>query len=150
MTESKQKPIAGRIVAQPAFQAGLIFIFGAILALLDRGTNASGAGTSSQNSAWILLTACILFYALCSSIFSLKAIHPNRYWRDAILSFIGLMIVSALLATVISGQSIDEAGSFRWLFVVLAVGYLVFLSIVRLMKTIVDIAIRQDDKLRGE
>ncbi len=150
MTNSQQQTIASKIAAQPAFQAGIIFIFGALLSLLDLGSNASGVSSSTQNSSWILMTACILFYALCSSIFSLKASQPNRYWRKAIFSFIGLMIASALLATLLSGQSIDEAGSFRWLFVVLAIGYLVFLSIVRLMKTIVDIAIKQDDKLRGE
>lgn len=150
MTSESSKPLADRISRQPAFQAIIIFVFGIILSLLDQGSNASGVGESTQNTPWILMTACILFYALCSSILSLKASDANRYWRDAILSFVGLMIGSGLIAMWISGQSIDEAGSFRWLFVVLSIGYLVFLSIVRLMKRIVDIAIKQDDKLRGE
>lgn len=150
MTNDSTSTIADRITRQPAFQAMIIFVFGVLLTLIDKGSNASGVGESTQNTPWILMTACILFYALCSSILSLNAHDPNRYWRDAIFSFVGLMIASALIAMLISGQSIDEAGSFRWLFVVLAIGYLVFLSIVRLMKRIVDIAIKQDDKLRGE
>ena len=81
---------------------------------------------------------------------SLKAASMNKYWSRSIMAFMGLLVVSGLLATVFSGLSIDEAGSFRWLFVVLTFGYLVFLSIVRLMKKIVDIAIEQDDRLRGE
>ena len=150
MTETRQNTIAAKITAQPLFQAAIIFVLVAFLALIDRGSNVSGVGTSTQNSPWILMTACILFYALCSSILSLKAKQANRYWRDAILSFVLLMVASAATATVLSGQSMDEAGSFRWLFVVMSVGYLVFLTIVRLMKKIVDLAIRQDDKLRGE
>ncbi|HLF65852.1 MAG TPA: hypothetical protein VI603_18970 [Saprospiraceae bacterium] len=150
MKETRQNTIAAKIAAQPLFQAAIIFVLVAFLALIDRGSNVSGVGTSTQNSPWILMTACILFYALCSSILSLKAKQANRYWRDAILSFVLLMVASAATATVLSGQSMDEAGSFRWLFVVMSVGYLVFLTIVRLMKKIVDLAIRQDDKLRGE
>lgn len=150
MKQESQVTLAGRIAAQPLFQAGIIFIFGVFLALLDRGTNAAGVGDSVQNSPWVLMTASILFYAVCSSVLSLNAKHANRYWRDALLSFIGLMVASALVATALSGLSIDEAGSFRWLFIVLAIGFLVFLSIVRLIKKIVDIAIKQDERLRGE
>jgi len=95
------------------------------------------------------LTASILFYAICSSVLSLRSPDMNRYWRDSILAFVGLTVLSAVAATVISGVGIDEAGSFRWIFVVLAIGFLVFLSIVRVMKRIVDIAIKQDERLRG-
>ncbi len=149
MTKRGFSVLTTRIAGQPIYQASVIFIFGALLSVMDKASNAAGVSTSSANSAWVLMTSCILFYALISSILSLRA-GNIRYWRDAILAFLGLAILSALLATIVSGQTIDEAGSFRWLFVVLAIGFLVFLAIVRLMKKIVDIAIRQDDKLRGE
>ncbi|MDX1409977.1 MAG: hypothetical protein R3330_17630, partial [Saprospiraceae bacterium] len=81
---------------------------------------------------------------------SLCADNMNRYWSRSIMCFVGLMALSILTSTVVSGASMDEAGTFRWLFVVLTIGYLVFLVIVRLMKRIVDIAIKQDEKLRGK
>jgi hypothetical protein len=143
------RPWSRRIVAQPLYQAVIIFVFGLFLTLIDSGTGSSNVASSKFSTAWILLTACILFYALCSSVLSLWAMNPNKYWRDAIFSFVGLMVVSGFTATLVSGQGIDEAGSFRWLFVVLSIGYLVFLTIVRLMRRIVDIAIRQDERLRG-
>jgi FtsH-binding integral membrane protein len=139
-----------RIVAQPMYQAVVIFLFSAFLALIDRQSGVLGVGATGKNSPWVMMTVGILFYAVASSVLSLRAKNQNKYWRNAMMTFVGLMLVSGLTAMLISGQSIDEAGSFRWLFVVLAIGYLVFCAIVRLIKKIVDIAIKQDDRLRGE
>ena len=58
--------------------------------------------------------------------------------------------VGGLLAHYISGLSMDEAGHFRWLYICFTFTFLVFLSIVNLMRKIVDIAKRQDARLRGE
>lgn len=44
----------------------------------------------------------------------------------------------------------DEAGSFRWLYIVFALTYLVFISIVNMMRKIMEIAKKQDARLRGE
>jgi len=150
MTDPVKTTLALRVAAQPLYQAGIIFVFGLFLALINQGTSASVATDPAHNTSWILMTACVLFYGVCSSVLSLNAKNANRYWRDAILSYVVMMIVSALTAYALSGLSIDEAGSFRWIFIVLAIGYLVFLSIVRLIKRIVDIAIKQDERLRGE
>ncbi len=150
MSEEQKTSLIYRIADKPPYQAIVIFLFGGFLAFIDSGSNDFGVGTTEKNAPWILMTACLLFYALCCSLLSLRTKHMNLYWRDAIFSFMGLAVASALLATALSGQSMDEAGSFRWLFVVLAIGFLVFLTIVRLIRKIVEIAIKQDDKLRGE
>jgi len=150
MKQRSTEDIILRIVARPLFQAIVIFIFSALLALLDYKAGVLGVGTTGKNSPWVMMTAGILFYALSSSILSLKAERQNIYWREAILTFIGLLVASGLFATLISGLSIDEAGSFRWIFVVLSFGYLVFIAIVRLMRKIVEIAIKQDEKMRNE
>ena len=138
-----------RIARQPVWQAVIIFAFVLLIALVDRMFQSGDKVVQLGNTTWILLTASILFYAICSSVLSLRSPDMNRYWRDSILAFVGLTVLSAVAATVISGVGIDEAGSFRWIFVVLAIGFLVFLSIVRVMKRIVDIAIKQDERLRG-
>ena len=138
------------IIANPILQAGLILIVGVVITGFEKLGNVIGLMTSDPNSPWIVFTSFILFFSIANSLMSLKAASMNKYWSRSIMAFMGLLVVSGLLATVFSGLSIDEAGSFRWLFVVLTFGYLVFLSIVRLMKKIVDIAIEQDDRLRGE
>ncbi len=141
---------ADTIVATPFIQALLILIVGVLITGLEWLGNVIGLMTSDPNSPWIVFTSFILFFAIANSLMSLKAASMNKYWSRSIIAFAGLLVLSAVMATVFSGLSIDEAGSFRWLFVVLTFGYLVFLSIVRLMKKIVDIAIEQDERLRGE
>lgn len=149
MSASQNQRLAGRIADQPAFQAAIIFVFAAIIALVGGRGDHLGMGTTDTNGAWITMTTGILFYALCSSVLSLRAKDQLKYWRNGIFSFVGLAIASGLVATAISGQSMDEAGSFRWLFGVLAIGYLVFCAIASLIRKIVEIAVRQDEKLRG-
>ena len=137
------------VIKKPEYQAIIVFLAGLLLALLDKLATAIGLWESASNNAWIIMTAFVLFYALFNSILSLKADSMNRYWSRSIMSFVGLIAVSIGVSTLLSGIGIDEAGSFRWLFLVLTIGYLVFLVIVRLMRRIVEIAIKQDERLRG-
>jgi len=74
----------------------------------------------------------------------------NTYWLHSIISFVILLVVGGLMAWAISGVSINNAGSVRWIYVVFTFGYLVFLSIVNFMKFLVKLAQRQDKRMRGE
>ena len=51
-----------------------------------------------------------------------------------------------VLAYIFSSMTITEAGSFKWIFMVLTFGYLLFLSVMRFMRKIVEIAQKEDDK----
>jgi hypothetical protein len=150
MDREEKTRLARKIASRPVLQAVIILGFTTLLALLDRIGNSSAAGTETMNSSWILMTTAVLFYAVCCSVLSLWAEKPGRYWRDGILAFAGLMIACGAVATVLSGQTIDEAGSFRWLFLVMTIGFLVFAVIVRMIRRIVEIVIRQDEKMRNE
>ena len=145
-----KKITAEHIAADPVLQAGVVFVCAAVIAGMEKIGNVLSIVDSEQKSPWIVMSAFVLFYALFSSIFSLRSKALNRYWSKAIVGFVGLSALSILYATALSGLSIDEAGTFRWLFVVFAIGYLVFLIIVRLIRRIVEIAIKQDEKLRGK
>jgi hypothetical protein len=56
----------------------------------------------------------------------------------------GLAGASALLAYLFSGVSIGAAGSYKWLFIVVSVGFMVFLSMVNFMKVIVNYAEKEE------
>jgi hypothetical protein len=99
---------------------------------------------------WVVLCGMILFFALVNSVLSFAALDGNKYWGQSIISFAGLLVVGGCIAWAMSGVSINNAGSVRWIYVVLTFGYLVFLSIVNLIKFLVKLAQRQDRKLRGE
>ncbi len=48
------------------------------------------------------------------------------------------------MAYLFSSLSLNEAGSYRWIFTVLSFGYLVFLSILGFVKRIVEFAEKED------
>jgi hypothetical protein len=95
---------------------------------------------------WIIAGAAVLFYALFNSIFSLSSTDMNLYWTRAIPTFVGLMVLSAAAAYLFSAMTMAEAGSFRFIFIVLTFGYLLFLSIMRAMRKIVQLAQKEDDR----
>ena len=139
-----------RLGKQPLHFALLILVVSMTIAGLEKLANYASILDSDPNSPWIITTSFVLFYAIFSSIFSLRSDQLNLYWRDAIFGFLGLCFLSIMASQLLSGIGMEEAGSFRWLYVVLAIGYLVFLVIVRLMRKIVEIAIRQDDRFHGD
>jgi hypothetical protein len=67
-----------------------------------------------------------------------------KYWGRSIYSFAGLAAASGLLAWGLSGLSISEAGSYKWIYFVVTFGYLVFLSMIAFMKQIVEFAQKEE------
>lgn len=99
---------------------------------------------------WVVLCGMILFFALINSILSFSADDGGKYWMQSIFCFAGLLVGGGLVAWAISGVPIGEAGSVKWIYFVLTFGYLVFLSIVNLIKFLVKLAQRQDKRLHGD
>lgn len=127
-----------------AIGIGLMVIFFLTIIKLTR------AETSTTRIYWEIGAAGLLFYAMMNSVLSIAFENQNTYWFFSILGFAGLLVVCGGLSFLYSGTNIDEAGSFRWIFLVFTMGYLILLSIVRTMKKIVTIAQREDQRLRGE
>lgn len=98
---------------------------------------------------WVVAGASILFYALFNSVISLAVADMNQYWLRSTASYAVLMVVCGALAYLFSSLTMTEAGSFKWIFMVLTFGYLLFLSIMRFMRKVVQIAQSEDDKWMG-
>lgn len=107
-------------------------------------------GGVKQGTPWTIFATFMLFYALVNSVLSISAVSRNKYWLHSIVSYVILGIVGGGLAFWISGLSIDEAGSYRWILMIFTFCYILFLTIVSTMKKIVTIAQKQDKRLRGE
>ncbi|NUO01763.1 MAG: hypothetical protein HUU01_14250 [Saprospiraceae bacterium] len=120
------------------FAAVLVVILGSKLVKL------TGLLTVSERFPWMAATAFLLFFAMLNSVFSLSTKSMMRYWGRSVYCFMGLATASGLVAWLFSSLSIGEAGSYRWLYVVVTFGYLVFLSIVTFMRNIVDFAQREE------
>lgn len=134
----------------PLHQAGVIALMIVIFTGVDAMMPHDDAFFKANAGPWIVSTAMVLLFIIINVIVSLRIDVVLRYWSFSLLFFIALLAFSYGWCYLLTGKHIDEVGSFRWLWMVLTMTYFVFFVITRTMKRIVDIAIKQDEKLRGE
>jgi len=103
-----------------------------------------------EGTPWLVACSLTFFYVIGNTILSLAADDQNTYWWQSILTYVLLVVLGASAAYLFSGSGMDSVGSYRWLYVVFAIGHVLFLAIARTMKKLVTIAKKQDRRLRGE
>ncbi len=128
----------------PIIQAAIVLALGLIVMVGGKLMGMTDIMRVSDRFPWMTATSFLLFYAMFNSIFSLSSKDMNKYWGRSMLAYVGLIVCSGLLAYLFSSMSINNAGSYRWIMIVLTFGYLVFMSIVRFMKNIVEFAEKEE------
>lgn len=93
---------------------------------------------------WTIAASFLLFFAAGNSIASLLSDNMDKYWTRSILSFAGVAVLAGFTAYLFSSLSMKEAGPYKWIYIVLTVGYLVFLSLIGFMRKIVEFAQREE------
>lgn len=124
----------------PILQAAIVFVAGLMITLLAKLIHIVGIMDIGDRFPWLCAASFLLFFAVFNAILSLSAKDLNNYWTKSMLSFGLLAVCSGLVAWGFSNMGINEAGSYRWIFIVLTFGYLVFLSMMGFMKNIVEFA----------
>ena len=99
---------------------------------------------------WTVAAAFTLLFGVANSVLSLAADDQNKYWGGSIMCYMAVLVFGGFIAWLFSGLNVYEAKSFRWIYIVFTFGYLLFLCMVRAMRKIVQIAQKQDARLRGE
>ncbi len=146
---NKEKSILDRNIS-PFKQVAAVLVFATLLMLFSTIMPASPYSKTAHIMPWTSLCGAILFFAIGNSILSFGASANKNYWMHSIISFAILLVVGGVIAWQITGIGIYDAGSVAWIYVVFTFGYLVFLSIVNIIKFVVILAQRQDKGLRGE
>lgn len=130
----------------PFFQAaiafGLIVVFASFAKLLQ----ILGVLPPTFKIIWVVSASFLLLFSIGNGLVFLTAKSTAIYWSRSIMSYASLLIVSALLAWLLTSVSIGDAASFKWIYFVLTIGYLVILSIVGFMKIIVELAQKKDTR----
>ncbi|MEM0994811.1 MAG: hypothetical protein AAF806_31835 [Bacteroidota bacterium] len=142
MKESDQQFM--EYVYNPMVQAGLMFVAGLVVTLMAMAVKAAGITEVGDRFPWLCAASFLFMFAIFNSLSSLAVKESNQYWGKAIMSFMGLAASSGLLAYLISGLSIWEAGSYSWIYVVLSIGYLIFLGMMSFMKAVVRFAQKEE------
>jgi hypothetical protein len=124
----------------------VVYILGLILLimLVAFGLQKTVPDLVSQKFYWLTSTALMLFYAVFNSVACLTSKNMNIYFRDSVYSFAALAVASGYFAYLFSGINIFDAGSYSWLFKVIFIVYLVFMSMIRAMKVIVEFAQKEE------
>lgn len=133
----------------PIFQGVVVLCISLTAMIVFFVLNSSGFMDVDNRVFWVIGGATTLFFGLFNSVISLGAADMNVYWFRSTVCYVVLMVSSGCLAYLFSGMTMTEAGSFKWIFMVLTFGYLLFLSIMRFMRKIVQIAQQEDDKWVG-
>jgi hypothetical protein len=149
ITENSNESIFEKEIS-PFVQLGLILGMVLLFQFLMFGINYVSKSTFELRTFYTIPLALILVYAVFNSVLSIAAVDQNRYWGKSILCYAILCIVGFSMAYFLSGINIDEAGAYRWMISVFSFGYLLFLSLISVMKRIVLLAQKQDKKMRGE
>lgn len=133
-----------RHIVKPAVQAALLFAGGLLLMLVAWLLTVSDIFIQDRLFPWSVSSAFLLLFAMVNSLMSLRADNSARYWGHSVYSYMGLALCSGMAAWLFSGISLRDAGTYRWIFIVVTLGFLVFLSMVNFMKRIVRYAEREE------
>jgi hypothetical protein len=150
MKEIKEPSKLIIMFSKPLYQALLVVAMTIVFSLIDKMMPHHTELLEINSGTWIVGTAMILCYIILNTIVALRIEPIIPYWSKSVTYYIGTLVFVYAWSYLLSGKSIDEAGSFRWLWLVLTLVYMVFFAIARSMKRIVDFALKQDEKLRGE
>jgi len=134
----------------PFLQAGVVLACILVFILATVAFGSLGIAEVDEGTPWLVACSMTFFFAIGNSVLSLAADDQNTYWWQSILSFVLLALLGGSMAYLFSGLTVGEVDSYKWLYVVFTFGHILFLAIVRSMKKIVNIAKKQDSRLRGE
>ena len=128
----------------PLVQTGVILAGSFMLMSIGWLINLLQAGTMDRLFPWSIGAALTLFYAMMNSLLSLRADSFVKYWQASMYSYMALALGTGLLAWGFSGVPIGDAGSYRWIYLVVSIGFIVFLTMVNFMKIIVNFAEKEE------
>lgn len=138
------KQVHPRVLAALAF-AGMLF-FSLIGQFFDFGTE-----KMIQQFPWMIAAAFMLVFAIFNSVFWIASDNTAEYLSQSVIYYVILACVSGLAAYAISGISPNDAGSIRAIFIILTIGYMVFMAIMGTIKFLIGFFNREEqNKLAGK
>ncbi len=135
---------------RPIYQALVVLVIIALVCGIAQLAIMAGWFSPKIYFPYVVSFSFLLFYALGNCLLSFAEDNQTKYWAESIVSYVVLASAGAGIAYLMSGLTIGEAASFKWIFFVFTFGYVVLLTIMRSMRKIVMFAQREDSGLRGE
>lgn len=131
-------------INKPYILAGILFLSALAMMLLALAVSAAHIMAMDPLFPWLVATSMLLLFAVSCSLLSLRADTFAKYWGLSVYSYVGLAFMNGTAARFVSGIPIAEAGTYKWIFIVVTIGFLVFLSLVNAVRGIVQFAEREE------
>jgi hypothetical protein len=128
----------------PIMQAVAVLAVSTLIMCIGSLFDWSQPGKSDPLFSWSIGAAFTLFFAMLNSLLSLRAESFVKYWQGSMYSFLAVALGTSMVSWGISGIPIGEAGSYRWIYLVVSVGFIIFLTMVNFMKIIVKYAEKEE------
>lgn len=142
MTTSQGSIFEQRV--DPIVQAGVVLVMVLVIDIFSAIISSTNSVGVSNRFPWLCAASFMLFFAVFNAVMSAAASNTAKYWGRSMYSFMGLALGAGLLAWAFSGLKISEAGSYRWIYLVVSVGYVVFLGMIAIIKNVVNFAQREE------
>ncbi len=132
-------------IYNPFYQSVFVIVLVVLAMVVLKLLNSTHVTDIHTSVYWVVGGAGLLFFGIFNSVISLKEGDMNVYWYQSFGAYAALLLLTCIAALFLSGVSIDEAGSFKWIFSILTFAYLLFLSLMRAMRKVVSLAQKEDD-----
>lgn len=125
---------------KPYYQAAVAFGIMLVLIVPSMLIKTMGLMDISIKFPWKMVGTFLLVYIIFNCLYSIGAKNKMIYWRDSIFSYAALFGLGILLATFASSTSIFELDSYYWIFIVITITYVVFLSLTNMLTRFMEYA----------
>ena len=145
--ETKKESIYTKDI-HPFKQAGAALVAALLFMILGQLIVSVNLMDFGERFPWTVAGAFILMYSIFNSVSSFSAKNLLFYYRNSLFGFAGLLFLSSGLAYLFSGILIGEAGTFKWIFLMLTMTYFTFIGITLFIRFILSALETEEDKLR--
>lgn len=135
---------------KPILQAGFCLILALIIQVIIYFAAKIGGNEVNSTEIWIICPALLLFFVLFNVVFGFEQKSIGIYYRDSIYGLLGLLGVDILFSQILTGQSVFEVKSVSWILFVFCIVYLVFVSILNLIRFIMHLVLKQDKNIQED
>jgi hypothetical protein len=103
--------------------------------------------STNPRIAWEVAFTFLLLFSLVNCMFSLNSKDPNKFWIQSIIAFVLYSGIGGLVAWQVSGTSIYDLESLKFMYVIFTFIFLVLMTIIRTMRKIIELAQKHDSRL---
>ncbi len=146
--ENKSQSIFAQEI-HPKHQA--MAAFAGVVLIGGLGSMAGFDEKTTEQFPWMIGVAFMLVFAIFNSVLWLSAENMIKYFSDSMTWYVLLAVASGLFAFALTGKNPNDVGSIKWIFIVMTIGYFVFMAIMGSIKRFITFLNKeQEKKLSGK